>query len=353
MKSRVLVTGGAGFIGSHTCLVLLEAGYDLAILDNFSNGSPEALTRVASLANVPLNNQRLKIQQGDIRDPHTLDQLFSDAEASNRPFNAVIHFAGLKAVGESVDQPLLYWDVNVAGSRTLLAAMDAHACRTLVFSSSATVYGFPKTIPIPESAPVQPINPYGFSKAAVEQMLTDLNASAPNTWRIASLRYFNPVGAHSSGLIGEDPLGIPNNLFPFVSQVAVGRREQLRVFGGDWPTHDGTGVRDYIHVMDLAEGHKAALDTLLNQEPQHLTCNLGSGDGASVFDVIKAFSAASGRDIPYELVNRRAGDAAIAVADPSRAADLLQWRTKRTLTDICRDGWAWQQANPMGYQQSA
>ena len=199
MQSRVLVTGGAGFIGSHTCLVLLEAGYDLVILDNFSNSSPEALTRVASLANVPLNNQRLQIHQGDIRDPHTLDQVFSDAGASDRPFNAVIHFAGLKAVGESVEQPLLYWDVNVAGSRTLLAAMDAHACRTLVFSSSATVYGFPETIPIPESAPVQPVNPYGFSKAAVEQMLSDLNASAPNAWRIASLRYFNPVGAHSSG----------------------------------------------------------------------------------------------------------------------------------------------------------
>ena len=230
--------------------------------------------------------------------------------------------------------------------------MDAHACRTLVFSSSATVYGYPETVPIPESAPIQPINPYGFSKAAVEQMLADLNSSAPNTWRIASLRYFNPVGAHPSGQIGEDPLGIPNNLFPFVSQVAVGRRDQLRVFGSDWPTHDGTGVRDYIHVMDLAEGHKAALTTLLNQGPQHLTCNLGSGDGASVLDVVNAFSAASGQDIPYALVDRRPGDAAVTVADPSRAADLLQWRTKRTLTDICRDGWAWQQANPMGYRQT-
>ena len=353
MSRRVLVTGGAGFIGSHTCLVLLEAGYDLLVLDNFSNSSPEALTRVASLADVQLNSQRLQIQQGDIRDTHTLDQLFSDAGASNRPFDAVIHFAGLKAVGESVEKPLLYWDVNVAGSRTLLAAMEVHACRTLVFSSSATVYGFPESVPISESARVQPINPYGFSKAAVEQMLADLNASAPNTWRIACLRYFNPVGAHPSGQIGEDPLGIPNNLFPFVSQVAVGRREQLQVFGSDWSTHDGTGVRDYIHVMDLAEGHSAALTTLLNQEPQHLTCNLGSGDGASVLEVIKAFSAASGQDIPYALVGRRPGDAAITVADPSRAADLLQWRTKRTLNDICRDGWAWQQANPMGYRQSA
>ena len=339
MGSRVLVTGGAGFIGSHTCLVLLEAGYDLLILDNFSNSSPEALARVAAVANLSLNSPRLQIQRGDIRDPITLDELFSAAAASGRPFDAVIHFAGLKAVGESVEKPLLYWDVNVSGSRTLLAAMDAHACRTLVFSSSATVYGHPETVPIPESAPVQPINPYGFSKAAVEQMLADLNSSAPNTWRIASLRYFNPVGAHPSGRIGEDPLGIPNNLFPFISQVAVGRREELKIFGSDWPTHDGTGVRDFIHVMDLAEGHKAALETLLSQGPQHFTCNLGSGDGASVLDVVNAFSAASGQDIPYALVDRRPGDAAITVADPTRAARTLLWRTKRTLTDMCRDGW--------------
>ena len=353
MGRHILVTGGAGFIGSHTCLVLLEAGYSLVVLDNYYNSSPEVLSRVASLANVSLNSQQLQIEEGDIRDRHTLDQLFSDAAASDRPFDAVIHFAGLKAVGESIEKPLSYWDVNVTGSRTLLAAMDAHNCRTIVFSSSATVYGFPKNVPIPESAPIQPINPYGFSKAAVEQMLTDLNNSAPNTWRIASLRYFNPVGAHPSGKIGEDPLGIPNNLFPFVSQVAIGRREQLQVFGSDWPTHDGTGVRDYIHVMDLAEGHEAALNILLKQAPQHITCNLGSGSGASVLDVIKSFSTASGRDIPYALVDRRPGDAAVTVADPSRAAEILQWRTKRTLTDTCRDGWAWQLANPMGYRQSA
>ena len=353
MDRHILVTGGAGFIGSHTCLLLLEAGYSLVVLDNYYNSSPEVLTRVASLANVSLNSQQLQIEEGDIRDRHTLDQLFSDAAASDRPFDAVIHFAGLKAVGESIEKPLSYWDVNVTGSRTLLAAMDAHNCRTIVFSSSATVYGFPKNVPIPESAPIQPINPYGFSKAAVEQMLTDLNNSAPNTWRIASLRYFNPVGAHPSGKIGEDPLGIPNNLFPFVSQVAIGRREQLQVFGSDWPTHDGTGVRDYIHVMDLAEGHEAALNILLKQAPQHITCNLGSGNGASVLDVINAFSTASGQEIPYALVDRRPGDAAITVADPTRAARTLLWRTKRTLTDMCRDGWAWQLANPMGYRQSA
>ena len=353
MGIRVLVTGGAGFIGSHTCLVMLEAGYDLLILDNFSNSTPDALSRVASLANVPLNSPRLQIQHGDIRDRHTLDKLFSDADANDRPFDAVVHFAGLKAVSESVRKPLLYWDVNVSGSRSLLAAMEVHGCRTLVFSSSATVYGLPEKVPIPESAPIQPINPYGFSKASVEQMLADLNASTPNTWRIALLRYFNPVGAHPSGQIGEDPLGIPSNLFPFVSQVAIGRRQKLLIFGSDWPTHDGTGIRDYIHVMDLAEGHKAALDTLINQGPQLLTCNLGSGNGASVLEVVNAFSAASGQDIPYALIDRRPGDTAITVADPSYAAKILQWRTKRTLVDICRDGWAWQQANPMGYRQSS
>ena len=352
MGRRVLITGGAGFIGSHTCLVLLEAGYDLLILDNFSNSSPEALRRVASLANVGLNSRRLQVEHGDIRNLSTLDKLFAEAAASNQPFEAVIHFAGLKAVGESVKKPLLYWDVNVAGSRNLLAAMDAHACRTLVFSSSATVYGFPDSVPIPESATIEPINPYGFSKAAVEQMLTDLNNSASNTWRIASLRYFNPVGAHPSGQIGEDPLGIPNNLFPFISQVAVGRRDQLQIFGSDWATHDGTGIRDYIHVMDLAEGHKAALVTLFNHEPQHLICNLGSGIGHSVLDVVQAFSAASGREIPYDLVERRPGDAAITVADPTRATSALQWHAKRTLNEMCRDGWTWQQANPAGYRHN-
>ena len=353
MGQRILITGGAGFIGSHTCLVLLEAGHELLVLDNFTNSSPEALTRVAGLANTSVGSKYLQIERGDIRDHNCLDRIFKDAAVSDRPFSAVIHFAGLKAVGESVQKPLLYWDVNVAGSRTLLAAMEANECRNLVFSSSATVYGFPETVPIPESAPVRPINPYGFSKAAVEQMLKDLADSSPNTWRIASLRYFNPVGAHPSGRIGEDPLGIPNNLFPFISQVAVGRRDRLQIFGSDWATPDGTGIRDYIHVMDLAEGHKAAVETLLNQQPQHLTLNLGSGVGASVLEVVKAFSAASNQNIPYSLVDRRPGDAASTIADPSRAAAVLNWHTKRTLADICRDGWAWQQANPMGYRRPA
>ncbi|MBM5797312.1 MAG: UDP-glucose 4-epimerase GalE, partial [Cyanobacteria bacterium K_Offshore_0m_m2_072] len=262
--------------------------------------------------------------------------------------DGVIHFAGLKAVGESVQQPLRYWDVNANGSRCLIEAMQRHSCRTIVFSSSATLYGFPETVPISETAPVQPINPYGHTKAAVEQMLADVNACEPG-WRIARLRYFNPVGAHPSGRIGEDPGGIPNNLFPFISQVAVGRRPQLQVFGGDWPTPDGTGVRDYIHVMDLAEGHRAALDRLLNHEPELLTLNLGSGLGCSVLELAAAFEAASGKPVPYTIVDRRPGDAASTVADPKRAAELLGWRTRRSISDICRDGWAWQSANPSGY----
>ena len=342
---HILITGGAGFIGSHTCLVLLEAGHTLTVLDNLSNRSPESLRRVQELAG-PSALGRLNLVEGDIRQPHDLERAF--AAAAPGCIEAVIHFAGLKAVGESVAQPLDYWDVNVAGSRQLLAAMQAHGCRTLVFSSSATLYGIPETVPIPETAPVQPINPYGHTKAAVERMLADL-ADSEAGWRIARLRYFNPVGAHPSGRIGEDPSGIPNNLFPFVSQVAVGRRERLMVHGGDWPTPDGSGVRDYIHVMDLAEGHRAALETLQAEDPQLLTLNLGSGSGHSVLEVVAAFEQASGRPVPYMVGDRRQGDAASTVADASLAAERLGWRTRRSLLEMCRDGWAWQSANPQGY----
>ena len=338
--AQLLITGGAGFIGSHTCLVLLEAGYQLVVLDNFANSSPESLRRVQELAGAGAG--QLEVVVGDIRSSTDLERVFSGG------IDAVVHFAGLKAVGESVAQPLAYWDVNVTGSRQLLAAMQAHGCRTLVFSSSATLYGIPGQVPIPETAPVQPINPYGHTKAAVERMLADLGASEPG-WRIARLRYFNPVGAHPSGRIGEDPNGIPNNLFPFVSQVAVGRRERLQVFGGDWPTPDGSGVRDYIHVMDLAEGHRAAVDVLLAEEPQLLTVNLGSGQGHSVLEVVAAFEQASGRPVPYAVVDRRPGDAASTVADPALAAARLGWRTQRSLAEMCRDGWAWQSGNPNGY----
>ncbi len=345
--AHFLITGGAGFIGSHTALVLLEAGHSLVVLDNFANSSPEALRRVAALAGLG-DGSRLQVIKGDIRQPADLDRALAAAGPGGEPVAGVIHFAGLKAVGESVQQPLHYWDVNVNGSRLLVEAMQRHGCRTLVFSSSATLYGLPEAVPIPESAPVRPINPYGHTKAAVEQLLADVAASEAG-WRIARLRYFNPVGAHPSGRIGEDPDGIPNNLFPFISQVAVGRRAQLRVFGGDWPTPDGTGVRDYIHVMDLADGHRAALDRLLAHGPELLTLNLGSGQGHSVLELVAALEAASGRSVPYAIVDRRPGDAATTVADPALAATLLNWRTQRSLADICRDGWAWQSANPQGY----
>jgi UDP-glucose 4-epimerase len=331
--------------------VLLEDGHQLVVLDNYANSSPEALRRVAELAG-PEAAGSLKVIEGDIREQGDLERAFRTSHGAVSGIDAVIHFAGLKAVGESVADPLHYWDVNVTGSRQLLAAMVAHSCRTLVFSSSATLYGYPKEVPIPESAPVRPINPYGHTKAAVEQMLSDIAASEPG-WRIASLRYFNPVGAHPSGRIGEDPNGIPNNLFPFISQVAVGRREQVHVFGGDWPTADGSGVRDYIHVMDLAEGHRAALHTLLAGGDQLLTLNLGSGKGHSVLEVIAAFEHACGRSIPYRVVARRPGDAATTVADAKAAALDLGWTTKRNLVDICRDGWCWQSQNPQGYRTAS
>ena len=344
--AELLITGGAGFIGTHSCLVLLEAGHNLVVLDNFDNSSRESLKRVLELAG-PSAAGRLQVVEGDIRSAGDLERAFK-ATPAGRPITAVIHFAGLKAVGESVREPLRYWDVNLCGSRQLLQVMQAHGCRNLVFSSSATLYGMPELVPIPESAPIQPINPYAHSKAAVEQLLTDLVASEPG-WRIARLRYFNPVGAHPSGRIGEDPRGIPNNLFPFVSQVAVGRRDCLQVFGGDWPTPDGSGVRDYIHVMDLAEGHRAALEVLLAEPPQLLSLNLGSGQGHSVLEVVRAFELASGRSVPYTVVERRDGDAASTVADPRLATERLSWRTRRSLEEMCRDGWAWQQANPEGY----
>ncbi|CAK6687392.1 MULTISPECIES: UDP-glucose 4-epimerase GalE [unclassified Synechococcus] len=361
----LLITGGAGFIGSHCCVALLEAGHALVVLDNFDNSSPEALRRVAELGGLegeaggPWRDGdgavRLRLVEGDVRCADDLDTAFTPTPDGATPGDitppgiaAVVHCAGLKAVGESVAEPLRYWDTNLGGSLRLLEAMRRHGCRTIVFSSSATLYGYPEAVPIPETAPIQPINPYGHSKAAVEQVLADVAASESG-WRIARLRYFNPVGSHPSGRIGEDPEGIPNNLFPYLSQVAVGRRQTLQIFGSDWPTPDGTGVRDYIHVMDLADGHRAALDTLLREEPQLLTVNLGSGQGHSVLDVVRAFEAACGHRLPYELVDRRPGDAATTVADPSLASKRLDWRTRRSLADICRDGWAWQSANPRGY----
>lgn len=327
----ILVTGGCGYIGSHACVALLAAGYRVVVVDNLSNSRPEVIDRIERIA-----GQRPLFFEGDVRDRQLLDRVFDES-----PIAAVIHFAGLKAVGESVAQPLRYYDCNVGGAITLCEVMAAHEVKTLIFSSSATVYGDPASVPIREDFPRSATNPYGASKLMIEDILADL-AQADRQWRIARLRYFNPVGAHPSGLIGEAPTGTPNNLLPYVAQVAAGLRERLSVFGSDYPTPDGTGVRDYIHVMDLVEGHLAALNYLLANGGL-LTVNLGTGCGYSVLDMIRAFKIASGRPIPYALVPRRAGDVATCYADPQRAADLLGWQARRDINQMCRDAWRWQQ----------
>ncbi|GAB4060323.1 UDP-glucose 4-epimerase GalE [Uliginosibacterium sediminicola] len=334
----ILVTGGAGYIGSHTCVELLAAGYDVVVVDNLCNSKPEALRRVEAIAGRKLR----AFHQVDVCDRAALSEVFS----AHR-IDAVIHFAALKAVGESVAQPLRYYGNNIAGTVVLAEVMAAAGVKTFVFSSSATVYGDPASVPINEDFPTGPTNPYGRTKWMMEYVLRDLAAADP-AWRIALLRYFNPVGAHPSGRIGEDPNGIPNNLMPFVTQVAVGKREKLSVFGDDYATPDGTGVRDYIHVVDLADGHVKALQRLA-QSPGVLTVNLGTGRGYSVLEVVKAFEAASGRSVPYQIVARRPGDVAQCWADPALAERELGWRATRGLDDMCADSWRWQSANPDGY----
>jgi UDP-glucose 4-epimerase len=338
MKNQhILVTGGAGYIGSHTVLRLLESGYQVLVLDSLANSSSESLSRVESIT-----GRKAPLVVGDIRDAELLDGLLK-----RNKFDAVIHFAGLKSVGESVAKPLDYYDNNVSGTQVLLTALQKAEVTRFVFSSSATVYGDPQRLPLDESAPTGPTNPYGRTKWLIEFMLQDLAASNPE-WAIGTLRYFNPVGAHESGLIGEDPSGIPNNLLPFVSQVAVGRRAAVSVFGNDYATIDGTGVRDYIHVLDLAEGHLAALDRTLHHKG-NFTVNLGTGTGYSVLELIKAFEKASGKQIPYNIVERRPGDIASCYADPKLARELLGWQAKRGVGAMCDDSWRWQNNNPNGY----
>jgi len=337
MTNIILVTGAAGYIGSHTCLELLQAGYEVVALDNLSNSSLESLERVKRIT-----GQALPFHKIDVRDKNALDQVFV-----RYPIAAVVHFAGLKAVGESVEQPLRYFENNVAGSVSLFQAMLEAGVRNLVFSSSATVYGDPERLPIDESARLSVTNPYGRSKLMVEEILADLGRAQPD-WSSAVLRYFNPVGAHPSGQIGEDPRGIPNNLMPFVAQVAVGRRSLLSVFGADYPTEDGTGVRDYIHVVDLARGHVAALRRLFAEEGS-FTVNLGTGQGYSVLQTVRAFEKASGRQVPYEIVERRPGDIASCYASPELALKLLGWKAEKGLDEMCADHWRWQKENPHGY----
>ena len=337
----IFVTGGAGYIGSHTCVELLNAGLDVTVFDNFCNSQPESLARVERIT-----GKKPRLIEGDIRDGAALQAALRACGAT-----AVIHCAGLKAVGESVAQPLRYYDNNVVGTLRLLEAMGACGVKTLVFSSSATVYGDPQRLPLTEDHPLSATNPYGRSKLMVEDLLRDLHRSDAS-WRIGILRYFNPVGAHESGLIGEDPRGIPNNLLPFVAQVAVGQRAFLNVWGDDYATADGTGVRDYIHVVDLAVGHLKALERL-QAVPDFLTVNLGTGIGYSVLDMVHAFEKASGKPVPYQVAPRRPGDIAACYAEPTAALELLGWRAERGLDAMCTDAWRWQSANPTGFSAAA
>ena len=336
---KILVTGGAGYIGSHTCIELIKAGHEVVVVDNLSNSSKISLERVTEVTGRPI-----QFYQVDIRNQTALTQVFEQCS-----IDGVIHFAGLKAVGESVEKPLPCYDVNVGGTLVLLKVMQAFNCKTLVFSSSATVYGDPHMVPIREDFPLSAANPYGRSKLIVEDFLRDLFI-ADDSWCVALLRYFNPVGAHKSGLIGEDPNGIPSNLMPYISQVAVGKLEKLSIFGGDYDTPDGTGVRDYIHVVDLARGHIKALQALQNN-PQTLVANLGTGRGYSVLEMVRAFQKASGQTIPYQIVDRRPGDIAICYADPAYAKQKLNWSADYELDRMCQDTWRWQSKSPGGYQE--
>ena len=337
---KILVTGGAGYIGSHTTLELLKAGHDVVVVDNLCNSSEEALRRVAELA-----GRAPKFYNLDIRDEAALDKVV----AAEKPFDAAIHFAALKAVGESTKIPLKYYNNNLGGTFTLLKVLAAHDCRNIVFSSSATVYGQPQSVPIREDFPTPGCtNPYGWTKLMMEQVFRDVQKADP-AWNTVILRYFNPIGAHESGRIGEDPAGIPNNLLPYVAQVAVGRLKELSVFGNDYPTPDGTGIRDYIHVVDLAVGHLRAIEKLA-EKPGFKVYNLGTGNGYSVLQIVKAFEAASGRKVPYVIKPRRPGDIAECWADPSLAAKELHWKAERGIEKMCEDLWRWQSMNPYGYK---
>ena len=333
----ILVTGGAGYIGSHTVVKLLEAGEKVVVVDNFSNSKAEVFERIKAIT-----GKEVGFYEGDMVDRVLLDRVFSENE-----IESVIHFAGVKAVGESVENPLKYYRNNVSGTLCLLEAMEEHGVRAIVFSSSATVYGAGNEPPLTEEMPLSTNSPYGATKRMIEEILRDVR-DADGSWRVSILRYFNPIGAHESGLIGENPKGIPNNLMPYITQVAAGKRRKLTVFGNDYDTHDGTGVRDYIHVLDLAEGHLRALEKLRRQEGLFVY-NLGTGKGFSVLEVVRAFEKSTGEKIPYEIAGRRSGDVAECFADPSKALAELSWKAEKSLEDMCRDSWRWQKGNPQGY----
>ena len=346
----ILVTGGAGFIGSHTCIQLLNNHHQIYVLDSFINSSPIALKKISGLVRNDINiEENLHVFCGDVRKESDIKKVFEAALKQKKSIEAVVHFAGLKAVGESNVVPLKYWDFNVLGTISLLKIMQEFNCFTLVFSSSATIYRSNTSKLIKENEELETLNPYGTTKFVIEKMLSDIYKSKTDKWKIANLRYFNPIGAHPSGLIGEDPLGKPNNLFPQITKVAVGNLEEIKIFGNDWPTYDGTGVRDYIHVMDLAEGHLLALELLIKENPQIISMNLGTGRGTSVLELISVFEKINGVEIPYSFTNRREGDNAFVVADNNLAKSILNWEPRMSIEDMCRDGYLWQIKNPKGY----
>ncbi|MDC3119210.1 UDP-glucose 4-epimerase GalE [Prochlorococcus sp. AH-716-K03] len=344
---RVLLTGGVGFIGSHVCIELLVRNYEVIILDSFVNSSEDFFLKIKNLVVHinPLFLKRIHLYKGDIRDSELLDRIFLESKKENKLIECVIHLAGLKAVKESLEKPLKYWDVNLIGAIKLLESMEKNNCRVLIFSSSATIYGNSEKKLIGENSKISPISTYGFNKVSIENMLTNLFESNPNKWRIANLRYFNPIGAHNTGMIGESPKGTPNNIFPLITKVASKKISKLKIYGENWDTNDGTCVRDFIHVMDLAEGHILTMEYLLNNYPQILNLNLGTGFSTSVLELVETFQETNNINVPYEFVERREGDVAMVVADNSLANKILNWKPKRTIRDMCKDGWKWELNN--------
>ena len=349
--TRILVTGGAGFIGSHTCLTLLENNFYLIVVDSFINSSKRSLEKVVELLETKYSDirERIKIFNGDIKNEDWLNEIFVNSKKENNPIMGVVHFAGLKAVAESVENPLGYWEGNLVSSISLLKVMQKNKCFIIVFSSSATIYKASSKL-IKEDFEKGPINPYGQTKLSIEKMLHDVYESDKAKWKVINLRYFNPVGAHFSGIIGESPLGKPNNIFPIIGKVAMGLIIKLSIFGNDWPTRDGTCIRDYIHVMDLAEGHVKALNFLLENNPCFIDINLGTGKGTTVLELVRAFQKSNQIKIPYEFAERRVGDNPVTIADNTKALSILNWEAKRSIDDMCRDGWEWFKRNPEGYK---
>ena len=346
---HILITGGAGYIGSHTCIPLLEKGFKLTIIDSNVNSSPLSILRIKEIFRKDEFNNKIYFKKGDIRDKSFLDRIFFNAIKDKNPFEAVIHFAGLKAVSESLSKPILYWENNVYGSICLFEVMRKYNCKNIVFSSSASIYENKSLSPILETSQIKPLTPYGQTKAAIENILESIFKSSGGSWRIANLRYFNPLGAHESGLIGDNPLGIPNNLFPVLCRVADGTYKEMKIFGKDWPTNDGTPIRDYIHIMDLAEAHCATLNFLFNKKPQIINLNVGTGKGTSVLELINIFMKVNNCKISYKYSERRLGDLPFVVADNRKITSLLEWIPKRNVEQMCKDAWNWQKENPRGF----